>query len=224
MCAIQGNLGKKMRMLKKEVTERFSVFSLISLQDAAIKILLTEDLLEKVSLTSFYSQKWQIGELSSIQTMNLCAVNASSSSIPIKPSRKDSNSCKGITEDQEQQSNVSNQKKKNAITVLIHGIAHAESYAIELFWDCIARYCDENLPREFYDDMVAIANQEANHFLSWYERLIELDCPYGSLWSHDGLWKSAEETHHRSPLSSPLPSPLPPLLTRPTVFSTGLLS
>jgi uncharacterized ferritin-like protein (DUF455 family) len=179
-------------MLKKEYTERFSVFSLISLQDAAIKILLTEDLLDKSALTSFYSQKWKSRQLSSIQTKfsSSSSSHHRSSHIPNKPFRRKDDHTSQVDKSQQQ-------FKKNSITTLIHGIAHAESYAIELFWDCIGRYCEEDLPREFYDDMVTIANQEATHFLSWYERLIELNCPYGSLWSHDGLWKSAEETHHR---------------------------
>lgn len=170
-------------ILKFEKTVKFTVFSIISLQDAAITILRTENLLDKVSLTQYYTQKWfqkEIFLITSHPTESL------QTSIPSKPLRK-------------QQEILSDDHNyvKNSITSLIHGIAHAESYAIELFWDCIARYVNFHMPQEFYNEMVMIANQEAGHFLAWYERLIELNCPYGSLWSHDGLWKSAEETQHR---------------------------
>jgi uncharacterized ferritin-like protein (DUF455 family) len=84
--------------------------------------------------------------------------------------------------------------KKNAIEYSIHGIANAESYAIDLFWDLIVRYTHYNLPRTFYDEMVYIANQEAEHFLSWSNRLDDLDCPFGTLPFYDGLWQSAEDT------------------------------
>ena len=78
---------------------------------------------------------------------------------------------------------------------LLHGICHAESYAIDLFWDAIARFGgDETLPREFFDDFVAAAAEEARHYTSWAERLAGLGCPYGSLPSHGGLWESAART------------------------------
>ena len=195
------------KLLKSETTKKYSVFSVVSLQDAAIAILTTEDILEKVSLTFFFYSKWLSHEINSISTPTPSQVQAQqatpsqssisssscSSQLPNKPFRKIL-----MTE------GAPPSQKKNSITNLIHGIAHAESYAIELFWDCIGRYSSSySLPREFYDEMIFIANQEAQHFLSWYERLQELSCPYGTLWSHDGLWKSAEETHHRSLLLPP---------------------
>jgi uncharacterized ferritin-like protein (DUF455 family) len=180
-------------LLKSEATKRFSVFSVISLRDAAIAVLTTEDILQKVSLTFFFYTKWLSHELitiSSPQPQQQTSLSSPiSSQLPNKPLRKNTTVTDGL---------LPATQKKNSINNLIHGIAHAESYAIELFWDCIGRYSSfYHLPREFYDEMIFIANQEAQHFLSWHERLQELNCPYGTLWSHDGLWKSAEETHHR---------------------------
>lgn len=36
-----------------------------------------------------------------------------------------------------------------------------ENVAIDLSWDIIARFANPNLPREFYDDFVKVAEDEA---------------------------------------------------------------
>ena len=107
---------------------------------------------------------------------------------------------------------------KSSLVYTLHGIANAESYAIDLFWDLIARFYDyevsnccrvlsqlkvpistaserEVIPASFFDDMVFIATQEADHFLSWKQRLLAgYGCVYGSLPSNGGLWQSAIAT------------------------------
>lgn len=97
--------------------------------------------------------------------------------------------------------------KKNTIECTVHAIANAESYAVDLFWDLIARYTNTSvpsadgltatrvtLPRAFYDNMTYIANQEAEHFLSWYHRLEEMGYPFGTFPLSKGLWQSAGDT------------------------------
>ena len=44
---------------------------------------------------------------------------------------------------------------------MIHSLVHIESVAIDLSWDIIARYPSNNLPKEFYDDFVKVAQDEA---------------------------------------------------------------
>lgn len=44
----------------------------------------------------------------------------------------------------------------------IHCLVHAESYAIDLMWDLIARFHDPSLPKEFYDDWIQVAAEQAN--------------------------------------------------------------
>ena len=101
---------------------------------------------------------------------------------------------------------------KTSLEYTIHGIANAESYAIDLFWDLIARFYSykiaakgaktsvnlpaaQYLPVSFFDDMVFIATQEADHFLLWKNRLeAGYSCPFGSLHAHNGLWQSATLT------------------------------
>ena len=44
---------------------------------------------------------------------------------------------------------------------MIHSLVHIESVAMDLSWDIIARFTSENLPKEFYDDFVKVAQDEA---------------------------------------------------------------
>jgi uncharacterized ferritin-like protein (DUF455 family) len=77
---------------------------------------------------------------------------------------------------------------------LLHALTHIELNAIDLAFDIVARFAHEELPREFFDDWVAVGDDEARHFTMLAGRLAELDASYGDLPAHDGLWQAAEET------------------------------
>jgi uncharacterized ferritin-like protein (DUF455 family) len=77
---------------------------------------------------------------------------------------------------------------------LLHALAHIELNAIDLACDIIARFGAENLPRDFHDDWVTVADEEARHFGLLSDRLAAYDAHYGDLPAHDGLWRAAEET------------------------------
>lgn len=77
---------------------------------------------------------------------------------------------------------------------LLHAIAHIEFNAIDLAWDLIARFGAPELPREFFDDWVRVADEEALHFGLVSARLAELGAAYGDFPAHDGLWEAAEDT------------------------------
>lgn len=79
---------------------------------------------------------------------------------------------------------------------LLHALAHIELNAIDLAWDIIARYTGQGLPREFYDDWVAVAAEEAKHHALVAARLAALGAAYGDLPAHDGLWEAAQATAH----------------------------
>ncbi|MEQ9487711.1 MAG: ferritin-like domain-containing protein [Alphaproteobacteria bacterium] len=81
---------------------------------------------------------------------------------------------------------------------LLHALAHIELNAIDLAWDILARFTSHRpaLPREFYDDWVAVADDESRHFLLLQERLKDLGAGYGDLPAHDGLWQAAQSTAH----------------------------
>jgi len=86
--------------------------------------------------------------------------------------------------------------KQGSKVAFIHSLCHAESYAIDLMWDIIARFVDQDLPKEFYDDWSRVAADEARHFGVWKERLEELGSGYGQFTAHDSLWASAQDTAH----------------------------
>jgi len=79
---------------------------------------------------------------------------------------------------------------------LLHAIAHIELNAIDLAWDLVARFAGHGLPRDFANDWVDVAAEEAEHFALLSERLAALDAAYGDLPAHDGLWQAAQRTAH----------------------------
>ncbi len=84
---------------------------------------------------------------------------------------------------------------------LLHALAHIELNAIDLAWDLIARFGvarfgEAGLPHAFFDDWVAVAAEEAQHFSLLSARLASLGAAYGDLPAHDGLWEAAAATAH----------------------------
>jgi uncharacterized ferritin-like protein (DUF455 family) len=77
---------------------------------------------------------------------------------------------------------------------LLHALAHIELNAIDLAWDLLARFGEEDLPRAFFDDWVGVAEEEAQHFLLLTRRLGDFGASYGDLPAHDGLWEAAAAT------------------------------
>lgn len=79
---------------------------------------------------------------------------------------------------------------------LLHALAHIELNAIDLAWDLLARFADAELPREFFADWVAVAADEAEHYVLIATRLGEFGSFYGALPAHRGLWDAAAATAH----------------------------
>ena len=75
---------------------------------------------------------------------------------------------------------------------LIHALAHIELAAVDLTFDLIARGCEENFPRSFFDNWVQVGLEEAKHFAMLADRLEALGSYYGAL--PDGLWQAGVET------------------------------
>ena len=173
-------------------TRKFSVFSPKTLKEMGLEVLNSSCAYEKTRKTMDYVNAWQSGSVSSITSEDLERIPCPKSfARPIINYVEVDDSV--ATEDQKRFKKIM-KKFSTSIEYTIHGIANAESYAIDLFWDLIVRFTHYNLPREFYDDMIYIVNQEAQHFLSWDRRLNELKCPFGSLPVNVNLWKDAERT------------------------------
>ncbi|MZR30938.1 DUF455 family protein [Sneathiella litorea] len=81
-----------------------------------------------------------------------------------------------------------------ARATLLHAVQHIELNAIDLAWDMVARFTDQDLPRAFYDDWVRVGDEEAKHFTLLAERIAELGYSYGDFPAHDGLWEAAMST------------------------------
>ena len=82
---------------------------------------------------------------------------------------------------------------------MVHAMAHIELTAVNLCWDAIYRYRD--MPFEYYDDWVNVAEEEANHFLALRDRILEMGFDYGDFPAHEELWKmaiaTADDVTHR---------------------------
>jgi uncharacterized ferritin-like protein (DUF455 family) len=83
-------------------------------------------------------------------------------------------------------------RSRHGAIAFLHALAHIELNAIDLAWDCIQRFRD--LPEDYYDDWVAVARDEAAHFVLLRTRLRDLGADYGDLPAHNGLWEMAEKT------------------------------
>lgn len=77
---------------------------------------------------------------------------------------------------------------------LLHALAHIEFNAINLALDAVYRFRD--MPEQYVIDWVRVAKEEAYHFTLMSERLLELDCYYGAIVAHNGLWDMCCRTDH----------------------------
>lgn len=73
---------------------------------------------------------------------------------------------------------------------------------VDLAWDIVARFGQHEdyadvLPKEFYEDFLVVAADEARHYSALRARLEELGGRYGELSVHEGLWDSARRTKDR---------------------------
>jgi nitrite reductase/ring-hydroxylating ferredoxin subunit len=186
----------KQETLKKKVQKQIEFDSNgFSLVDWAVLILNTPDPTRKVQLTFECNRKWNAGEIENI---------GQSSNVPERPARDptltfvDRFETKKIGKGGSVQSRI----------VILHALANIEQWAIDLAWDIIARYSTTiietpngekiaiNSQKEFFDDFVRVANEEATHFTYLVERLHALGAEFGNLKVHDGLWDSAVLTSH----------------------------
>jgi uncharacterized ferritin-like protein (DUF455 family) len=88
-----------------------------------------------------------------------------------------------------------NAKARAARIAMLHAIAHIELNAIDLALDIVVRF-GKGMPKEFTDDWIKVADDEARHFILLNNLLIEFDSFYGAMPAHDGLWQSAANTAH----------------------------
>jgi len=78
---------------------------------------------------------------------------------------------------------------------LWHALAHIEFVAIDLALDMAGRF-GEAQGKEFVDDFLKVAADEAMHFALLARKLVQMGSHYGALPAHGGLWQAAHETRH----------------------------
>lgn len=78
---------------------------------------------------------------------------------------------------------------------LWHALAHIEFVAIDLALDMAGRF-GEQMGRDFVNDFLDVAADEAMHFALLARKLESLGSHYGALPAHAGLWEAAHETRH----------------------------
>ncbi len=150
-----------------------------TLSAAAVHVLTTPDKAAKVDLTRAYADAWTAGRIADV----------GDSTPPERPSRP--------SKPELLAPNLMPKRAKGSPAgraAFAHAIAHIEFNAIDLAWDIVARFTHENMPKAFYDDWVATALDEAEHFAMLDRRLGDLGFAYGDLSAHDGLWQAAMDT------------------------------
>ncbi len=85
-----------------------------------------------------------------------------------------------------------NMAQRKGQIILLHAITHIEYSAIDLALDHAYRFTD--MPRDYYDDWLKVADDEIRHFLMLEGLLNELDSSYGEVEVHDSLFEASQRT------------------------------
>lgn len=198
--------------------------------EACLEVLQTGEAEKKAALACALAEDWRAGRLSlELEDDASLCVTDPSSRVPASPARP-----AGVAEVDPRKSKGGSKAK-----FAFHALVHAESYAIDLAIDVMARFgwspaswtlpaavggavgtdvlvrpgapsthpASEpeaggsggtagvaHLPRAFFDDWVAVAEEEAQHMTRWLGRLRAVGADYGSFPAHNSLWESARET------------------------------
>jgi uncharacterized ferritin-like protein (DUF455 family) len=87
-----------------------------------------------------------------------------------------------------------NLHNKEGQIALLHAVAHIEYSAIDLALDAAYRF--RNLPQNYYEDWLEVADDEIRHFQMIEVILKELGSFYGDIEVHNALFEAQERTAH----------------------------
>jgi uncharacterized ferritin-like protein (DUF455 family) len=175
-----------------------SIVTAHTLADAARAVLAEPVPLQKVKRVEAMARDWRSGAI----------VTIGEAGAPDRPARPDRPELRRPGDMPKRRASGS---LPNRIA-LLHALAHIELNAIDLACDMLARFAgagstrtgsahvdaanDDALPRDFADDWLKVADEEAKHFALLSARLEALRAAYGDLPAHDGLWEAAAATAH----------------------------
>lgn len=152
--------------------------------DACIAVLKTTDAADKAAAALLMGKKWFDGDLS-----------VGFSPPPDRPNRPEKPKLLPPRDMPKRRGAGTNANK----VALLHAVAHIELNAIDLAFDIVARFAstfDGEIQMDFINDWIEVGMDEARHFTMVATRLVDLDCQYGDLPAHDGLWEAAQKTAH----------------------------
>jgi len=86
----------------------------------------------------------------------------------------------------------SNLTSKEGQINLLHAVAHIEYSAVDLALDAAYRFRD--MPKEYYDDWLEVADDEIRHFRMLEGLLQELGAAYGDVEVHNALFEALQKT------------------------------
>ena len=96
-----------------------------------------------------------------------------------------------------------NLASKEGQIILLHAIAHIEYSAIDLALDACYRFQD--MPKEFYEDWMKVADDEIRHFHMINDLLKTYDVKYGDLDVHQVLFDACMKTQDLIPRMALIP-------------------
>lgn len=129
------------KLVRVQPTSKFSCFGITTLQEAAISVLLEPNVQRKAYLTIQFVRAWQSGIIHEIA--NDYSISIMCPNEPSRPLSNDTIEPLFVGSDEDlivKTKKLKSMYKKNTYECTIHAIANAESYAVDLFWDLIARY------------------------------------------------------------------------------------
>jgi uncharacterized ferritin-like protein (DUF455 family) len=132
-------------LIRLRRTDKFSCVHVITLQEAAICVLRESNVVRKASLTMDFVRAWQNGVISRVSDDH--SANLECPAEPSRPVSNDAMAPLSVMAGEDEASKIKKLKsmcKKNTFECTIHAIANAESYAVDLFWDLIARYTNSH--------------------------------------------------------------------------------
>ncbi|RLN87776.1 hypothetical protein BBJ28_00025484, partial [Nothophytophthora sp. Chile5] len=152
------------------------------------RVLRSQDPREKVALTFACQERWASGELPVY-----CESQWGAHTPPALPAR---GARPELLSPKQMPSMKQLQLRASIPVIMLHALAHIELGAIDNYWDTIVRFDPEQhaLPREFYDDFLSVAGDEARHFTMVDDRLRELGSEYGALPATRALLEHASNT------------------------------
>lgn len=92
---------------------------------------------------------------------------------------------------------------KEGQTILLHAVAHIEYSAIDLALDACYRFQD--MPKEFYNDWMEVADDEIRHYLMINELLETYGVKYGDIDVHQVLFDACMKTQDLIPRMALIP-------------------